>query len=330
MDANTRTQQYNIVYLHGTFHQGDELFSDHSRGRQCVANSIASIALSKICTIRRWTTENLDQILKHGDRFYQTLRPVEYFNQHPADSGLLEIEDIPTECDLFRRHFTISEDGCEDCLINYTDISESLHKICQRTEKCDGIVFMGNQSGAYASSFMYRNGKVYTFDPHSISPITGMPCANGTSVLLSFDSVSKFAEYLVLCASVHRHAEQLTLWKLNISKMQHSEYRDSNLMNAEHQNANIKLHTGKHKSNTIHSEVKDNPKKNSTITNCSEETESHHTKHSQQIESEQKVALTCDMCSKKLDNSYNLKLHEEKCKKKAQKFICEDMFRKVG
>ena len=237
---------------------------------------------------------------------------------------MLEIEDIPTECDLFSRHFKISEDGCEDCLINYTDISESLHKICQQTEKCDGIVFMGNQSGAYASSFIYWNGKVYTFDTHSISPITGMPCANGISVLLSFDNISKFAEYLVLCASVHHHAEQLTLWKLNISKMQQSEYRDSNL-----KNANIKLHTGKHKSNTIHSEVKDDPKKNSTITNCSEETESEHAEHSQQIESEQKVALTCEMCSKKLDNSYNLKLHREKCKRKAQKFICRTCSKKL-
>ena len=36
-------------------------------------------------------------------------------------------------------------------------------------------------------------------------------------------------------------------------------------MNAEHQNANFKLHTGKHKSNTIHSEVKDDHKKNQQL-----------------------------------------------------------------
>ena len=48
---------------------------------------------------------------------------------------------------------------------------------------------MGNQCGAYASSLIYHNGRVYTFDPHSLSPITGMPCANGTSGLLSFDSI---------------------------------------------------------------------------------------------------------------------------------------------
>ena len=59
MDTATITQQH-IVYLHGTCHQGDESFSACSHGRQCVPNSIASIALSKICTIRQWTTAHLD------------------------------------------------------------------------------------------------------------------------------------------------------------------------------------------------------------------------------------------------------------------------------
>ena len=51
MDTATITQQH-IVYQHGTLHQGDESFSAHSRGCQCVPSSIASIALSKFCTIQ--------------------------------------------------------------------------------------------------------------------------------------------------------------------------------------------------------------------------------------------------------------------------------------
>ena len=135
----------------------------------------------------------MDLILRHGDKLYKNICPEEYFNQHPGDSGLLVIEDIPTECNFFGRHFKLSCDGCEDCLINHTDIIESLQKFCQHSEHCDGLIFMGNQCGAYASSLIYRNGRVYTFDPHSLSTITGMPCANGTSVLLSFDTY-----YLIL------------------------------------------------------------------------------------------------------------------------------------
>ena len=198
----------------------------------------------------------MDRILKVGDRFYQTIHPEEHFDQNSHDSGLLEIEDIPTECDLFSRHFKINQDGCENCQISYIDISESLCKICQQADNCNGVILMGNQSGACASSLIYRTGKVYTFDPHSLSPMTGMPCANGTSVLLAFDSISKFAEYLAQCAC-ECHAEQLTLWKLNITRMQQFKCRDSNLKNGELQNANLKLNTGKLESNTVHSEVKD-------------------------------------------------------------------------
>ena len=255
-----------------------------------------------------------------GDIFYQTIRPEEHFNQCSGDSGLLEIEDIPTECNLFSRHFKISEDGCENCLINHTDITKSLHKICQQTENCDGIILMGNQCGAYGSSLIYHNGRIYTFDPHSLSPTTGMPCANGTSVLLTFDSISKFAEYLLHCASNH-NAEQLTLWKVIVARMQQLECRDANFENGEHQNANLKLHTGKLQSNTVHSKVKDDYTKNSTFRKC-EQTKNEHIEHSQQIESEQEVALICEICSKTLDNLYNLNLHKEKCKEK-RIFICK-------
>ena len=74
MNRNTTnvTVEHDIVYLYGTFHQGDELqFIDYSRGRQCVTNSVSAIALSKICPIREWTTQHLDQILKAGDKLYQ-------------------------------------------------------------------------------------------------------------------------------------------------------------------------------------------------------------------------------------------------------------------
>ena len=60
MDTATVTMEHNIVYLCGTF-QGDELqFTNYSRGRQCVTNSVSAIALSKICPIREWTTQHLD------------------------------------------------------------------------------------------------------------------------------------------------------------------------------------------------------------------------------------------------------------------------------
>ena len=67
--------------------------------------------------------------------------------------------------------------------------------------------------------------------------------------------------------------------------------------------------------------MKDDHTKNSTFRKC-EKTKNEHIEHSQQIESEQKVALICEICSKTLDNLYNLNLHKEKCKEK-RIFICK-------
>ena len=143
-DTSTVTMPYDIVYLHGTFHQGDELhFIDYSHGRQCVTNSVSAIALSKICPIREWTTQHLDQILKAGDVLYQQVHLVDFFNQHPLDNGLLELDDIPVEFDIFDTHFEIHNIGSMYCGTNVTEISDCLYGICQHPLDCDVIIVMG-------------------------------------------------------------------------------------------------------------------------------------------------------------------------------------------
>ena len=224
MDTSIVTSQHNIVYCHGTFHQGDEAqFTDYSRGRQCVTNSVAAIAFSKICDLRQWTSEDLDQILKAGDILYQQIRPVEFFNHHPFDTGLLELHDLPGKCDIFSRHFEIHSNGNMYCDINVIKICDCLRNVCQDPSNCDAIIVMGDQYGAYASSLIYCNQKIYIFDPHSLSHITGMPCADGTSILLTFDTIFSCAEYLVYCANA-RHAIQLSVWKLVITGIQQFQH----------------------------------------------------------------------------------------------------------
>ena len=224
MDTATVTRQHNIVYLHGTFHQGDEIqFTEYSRGRQCVTNSVAAIVFSKICDLRQWRSEHLDQILKAGDILYQQIRPVEFFNHYPFDNGLLELNDLPGKCDIFSKQFEIHSNGSMYCDINVTKICDCLHNVCQHPSNCDAIIVMGDQYGAYASSLIYCNQKIYIFDPHSLSHVTGMPCADGTSILLTFDSIFSCAEYLVLCANV-RHAIQLSVWKLVITRIQQFQH----------------------------------------------------------------------------------------------------------
>ena len=95
----------------GSFHQGDEYqFGEYSRGRQYVTNSIAAIAYAQMSIaaiayaqmndIALWDSHDLDLILKEGDCLYQHIRPQQFFDQ-PISSGLLELDDIPLECDIY-------------------------------------------------------------------------------------------------------------------------------------------------------------------------------------------------------------------------------------
>ena len=248
--------EHDIVYLYGTFHQGDELqFINYSHGRQCVTNSVSAIALSKICPIKEWTAEHLDQILKAGDVLYQQIRPGEFFVQHPLDNGLLELQDLPVECDIFNRHFEIHNKGSIDCCITVAEIKKCLCKMSQHPWDCEAIIVMGDQYGAYASCLIQYSEKIYLFDPHSLSHITGMPCADGTSVLLVFDNMSKCAEYLVYCANA-RHAIQLSMWKLVVTKIKTPQMNfepSVTFFNEEHQSTNKKLHTSKIENGIPHS-----------------------------------------------------------------------------
>ena len=343
-DTTTVTMGHDIVYLYGTFHQADEVqFTDYSRGRQCVTNSVSAIALSKICPIKEWTAQHLDQILKAGDVLYQQVRPVEFFNQHPLDNGLLELDDIPIKCDIFNTQFEIQKIGSMYCNINVTEIGHCLYTISQHPLDHDTIIVMGDQYGAYAASLMQHNEKLYIFDPHSISHVTGMPCADGRSILFAFNNTSKCVQYLVQCAN-SRHAIQLSIWKLLVTKIQQYQCRDKVFefqektpqINSVHsvtfskevqKGTNMKSHTTEPQKRTPHSKITDDKITHSEAMNNEKKSRAIYKTYSKQLDnlcdynshkekSKQKQEETIIMykCSRVFDNQKNLPSHEKTCK----------------
>ena len=100
-----------------------------------------------------------------------------------------------------------------------------------------------------------------------------MPCVNGTSVVLVFDNMSKCAEYLVCCANA-RHAIQLSMWNLVVTKMQQYQCGDKVLKfpiktpqinfepsvtfsKREHQTTNMKSYISKFENGIPHSKCID-------------------------------------------------------------------------
>ena len=200
----------------GSFHQGDEYqFGEYSRGRQCVSNSIAAIAYAQMNDIALWDSHDLDLILKEGGCLYQHIRPQQFFDQ-PISSGLLELDDIPLECDIFERHFSIIHSGNLYCDINKQAINSLLTQVSGNHNKSNAILVMGDQHGAYASGLIQCGENIFLFDAHSHSPITGMPCPDGKSILLFFNNTSRCADYIFQSATI-RHVIQISLWKITIN-----------------------------------------------------------------------------------------------------------------
>ena len=65
-------------------------------------------------------------------------------------NGLLELDDIPLECDIFERHFKIIHQGNLYCDINKQAIDGLLQQISEDNNKSHAILVMGDQHGAYA------------------------------------------------------------------------------------------------------------------------------------------------------------------------------------
>ena len=60
-------------FARGSIRQGDNRFSDVSRGRQCAFMSLSALLCANSNDILTWTTETIDGILIEGDVMYLTI-----------------------------------------------------------------------------------------------------------------------------------------------------------------------------------------------------------------------------------------------------------------
>ena len=78
-------------FVQDTFHQGSDVFSDISRGRQCVANAFVSCVAAHISEkpASDWTSSNIDNVLLGGDALY-------CYTRKSVNSVYLEPCELPT------------------------------------------------------------------------------------------------------------------------------------------------------------------------------------------------------------------------------------------
>ncbi len=89
------------VIAQGSFHQGNRRFGDNS-GKQCVANSLASIMYSMKKDVRNWKCSDMDSVLITGNELYGFLQDSSTIN-----NNYLLINELPTELDVFDSHYSM-------------------------------------------------------------------------------------------------------------------------------------------------------------------------------------------------------------------------------
>ena len=59
-----------VLCVAGSIHQGDEMFNDISRGRQCSFMSFSALLCAQVYPTQHWQSFTLDQLLEEGDTLY--------------------------------------------------------------------------------------------------------------------------------------------------------------------------------------------------------------------------------------------------------------------
>ena len=194
------SSDYHIdLFVKASFHQGDVQFGEYG-GMQCVC-----IAVYALCEFRhilpRVSKQHMDTILMDGHNLY-----VDILKRRDMHPRYLLLDDLFTEIPLngnplyhieYQRHITeIGESASEWHSIQKCEASiEKLSDIlitCFENSASHTIICIINE---YASCMFKKHECYYFFDSHSRNN-KGLPCADGTAILLGFDQLVNLVNYI--------------------------------------------------------------------------------------------------------------------------------------
>lgn len=207
------------------FCQGDECYSNFSRGRQCVTNCISFLMKSFLKKIDDFDTQDMNFVLITGDTLYQKLC------SEGESHDLLHFSDIPKFI-LFQSFcFTVygkkSYVGtmCREGGIDGVGLSlESSLNLVSSLARQEVSLLLTFHSAAIAIKYYKTTGAFYVFDSHSRG-MDGICLPNGTAVLSVFYSLEDICVFLgklcvPLSATIPLEAVQyeLCLFDINYGK----------------------------------------------------------------------------------------------------------------
>ena len=132
----------------------------------------------------------MDYILQEGDKLYTTIN---------VGHELLLPSDLPTCVHLNNRVCEIvrGKEAFGSFVENITDTKKLLFALCTFIQKTatSALLCMGDKTGSSALALLSMDTSFFIFDAHSRDHC-GMPCPNGTSVLMQFNKIDETVSYI--------------------------------------------------------------------------------------------------------------------------------------
>ena len=151
-----------------------------------------------------WTTETMDYILQEGDKLYSNI---------DVGNQLLLPSDLPTCVHINDQVFQIvrGKEAFGSFVENTAETQKILFALCTFIQKTmtSALLCVGDEMGASAIAILSMSTSLFIFDAHSRDNC-GMPCPNGTSVLMQFSNIDQTVSYI--CELAHSLSAKLFHW----------------------------------------------------------------------------------------------------------------------
>ena len=175
----------------GSFHQGDQRFSEETRGSQCVMNAL--MALMKEGNIN--STTDLDKVLYNGDMLYNRIMS-EMKANGTFQSRLMSFDELPTAvfCENGKTYLCKSNVISGLALEHFGQpLLPTLHQSLTTAFKETPQVLV--MIGAICSAVYIHEERYHFFDSHSHGQ-DGLSSPDGMSLLISFDHFDDLISYM--------------------------------------------------------------------------------------------------------------------------------------
>ncbi|XP_058472555.1 uncharacterized protein LOC131445864 [Solea solea] len=205
---DTVPRSFGVRSVRGSFHQGDQRFK--YRGVQCMAVSLAAMAMHKTKSVFSWQTRHLDKAVVCGDKIYTSLRDN---NLICGGHTIPCIPELPKQLDKDGHSYDFEYGDFVTGDVNVvegefidagvcTTLKDGLEKMCMEYDTCF-FTLLSRTCG------IIREGERFAVvDSHARSA-DGMVHPNGKSVVVYFSSLEHLIQHVSCFAAGFRGTQKL-------------------------------------------------------------------------------------------------------------------------